>query len=355
MSRGPVVVCGGGVIGAAVAFFLAERGFAVTLVERHGVAGAASGKAGGFLARDWCDATAMGPLARRSFALHEQLAERFPGRWNFRRLDTFAAAVSLRRGLEGHGRLDWLAPDAVLAQRLGDMATTAQVHPAAFTRGLLDEAPGVRLVEASVTGLDVAEGALRAVLTDQGPLACPTAVLALGPWTGLARSWIDLPPVGGLKGASLVLAPERPLPAQAVFAEVETAEGRIEAPELFLRPDGTAYIAGLADDTPLPDDPAAVTPAADAEARLRAILAPLSPLLAGAPALAVQACYRPVTRDGLPLIGPVPGAAGAFVATGHGPWGILLAPATGEALAACVAGDDPPVDLRPFMQHLPRG
>ena len=43
-----------------------------------------------------------------------------------------------------------------------------------------------------------------------------------------------------------------------------------------------------------------------------------------------------MTDDGLPLIGPVPGVAGAFVATGHGPWGMLNAPATGRALAELI-------------------
>ena len=65
-----VLVCGGGVIGAATARFLARRGAEVVLVERTGVACAASGKSGGFLARDWCDGTPLQDLARRSFDLH---------------------------------------------------------------------------------------------------------------------------------------------------------------------------------------------------------------------------------------------------------------------------------------------
>src|SRR2546427_9362831 len=61
-------------MGASVAYFLARRGVAVTVVERWGVACAASGKSGGFLALDWCDDSPLGPLARASFALHAELA-----------------------------------------------------------------------------------------------------------------------------------------------------------------------------------------------------------------------------------------------------------------------------------------
>ncbi|HSE03100.1 MAG TPA: FAD-dependent oxidoreductase, partial [Methylomirabilota bacterium] len=62
-----------------------------------------------------------------------------------------------------------------------------------------------------------------------------------------------------------------------------------------------------------------------------------------------QACYRPVADDGIPLIGRVPGAARAYVATGHGPWGMLNAPGTGLVLAELIAdGAGRSLDLRPF-------
>jgi glycine/D-amino acid oxidase-like deaminating enzyme len=56
-----------------------------------------------------------------------------------------------------------------------------------------------------------------------------------------------------------------------------------------------------------------------------------------------------VTEDGLPLIGRVPQSDGLFVATGHNVWGILNAPATGEAMAQLIAeGAARQVDLAPF-------
>ena len=89
----------------------------------------------------------------------------------------------------------------------------------------------------------------------------------------------------------------------------------------------------ISSDSPLPVDPSLVVPDNGAIDKLKAICDRMSPVLAGSPVLASQARYRPVTQDGLPLIGAVPGARGAYVATGHGVWGILNAPATGEAVA----------------------
>src|SRR5512132_36024 len=87
-----VVVCGAGVIGASVAWYLARRGIQVTVVERSGVACAASGKSGGFLALDWCDDSPLGPLARLSFRLHAELAKTLGMDYGYRRMDTFMMA-----------------------------------------------------------------------------------------------------------------------------------------------------------------------------------------------------------------------------------------------------------------------
>src|SRR5438445_11584656 len=87
-----VLVCGAGVVGASVAYFLARRGVTVTVVERSGVACAASGKSGGFLALDWCDGSPLGPLARTSFALHADLASQLGTDYGYRRLDHFQVA-----------------------------------------------------------------------------------------------------------------------------------------------------------------------------------------------------------------------------------------------------------------------
>ncbi len=51
---------------------------------------------------------------------------------------------------------------------------------------------------------------------------------------------------------------------------------------------------------------------------------------------------RPVSVDGLPIVGPVPGVDGLHVATGHGMLGLTLGPVTGQIVARLVVdGDDP--------------
>src|SRR3978361_492997 len=89
-----VLIVGAGVIGTSIAYHLAARGAEVVVLERKAVACAASGKAGGFLALDWCDGTPLEALAPRSFALHAGLTEQIGGEWGYRLLTTYGGLVS---------------------------------------------------------------------------------------------------------------------------------------------------------------------------------------------------------------------------------------------------------------------
>ena len=117
-----VLICGGGVIGAAIAYYLSRRGARAVVIERTDVACAASGKSGGFLALDWCDATPLESLARRSFALHARLAEDIGEDWGYRRLDTFGGIVEFSSSQ--HHAPSWVSDRVAIRQRLGLPQTT---------------------------------------------------------------------------------------------------------------------------------------------------------------------------------------------------------------------------------------
>jgi glycine/D-amino acid oxidase-like deaminating enzyme len=350
-----IAICGGGVIGASLAYFLSRRGAGVTVIERTAVACAASGKSGGFLALDWCDGTALEPLARRSFALHAELAAVIEQDWGYRRLTTYSGFAAAERPMPrpSHVAIDWLSDAVMLDRRLGSTQTTAQVHPGAFTAALMRAAQshGAALRIGRVSALTRSGGGERITGVQIGgtTIAADAVVVALGPWSMLARAWLPLPPVYGLKGHSLVFDTGTRVSPDALFLECQERGGAVSSPEVFPRADGSTYVCAISSDAPLPADPAAVAPDPGAIERLQAICAGLSPVLAGATVLAQQACFRPVTRDGLPLIGEVPGVAGAYVATGHSVWGILNAPATGEAMAELILdGAARTVDLSAF-------
>ena len=167
-----VLICGGGVIGTSIAYFLSQRGIEAVVIERTGIANAASGKSGGFLALDWCDGSPAEALARRSFDLHAELAQRIDDEWGYRRLDTLGVVTSARRDVGFYRKLaapDWLAGDAAVHARLGTAETTAQVNPAAFTGAVMRAAlaAGARLTIGTVTGLvQGADGAVQGVMVD---------------------------------------------------------------------------------------------------------------------------------------------------------------------------------------------
>ncbi|MGY8706814.1 FAD-dependent oxidoreductase [Bradyrhizobium sp. 18BD] len=350
----PVVICGGGVIGACIAYFLRRRGVDIIVVERAEVAAAASGKAGGFLARDWCAGTPLDTLARRSFALHAQLPEEIAGDWGHRAMSAYSGFVAA----DGDPRrtapsaLGWLSDGIVIAQRIGTPQTTAIVHPRKFTSAVMDAAiaQGAELRVGRVTGIARDAGGTRAkgVEVDGSVVEADAVVIAMGPWSLLAAQWMSLPAVYGQRSPSIVYDIGPNAPADALFLEHEDGDGAASI-EVFPRADGSTHIVALSDIAPLPLDPAAVTPDLDAIARLQSMSERLSPLFAPEKIIARQACFRPVTQDGLPLIGRVPESEGLYVATGHNVWGILNAPATGEATAQLIAdGATRDVDLSPF-------
>lgn len=348
-----VVVCGAGVIGATLAYYLSRRGAKPIVVERIGVACAASGKSGGFIALDWCDGTPLQHMARRSFALHATLTEELGEDYGYRRLTTFsgrAGASPRRRALGRHP--EWLSEEVILDGCLGTAETTAQVDPGRFTAALMRAAQtmGAELRIGEVQDLAAKGGGNAVALRVDGEeIEGDAVVIAMGPWSMRGARWLPLPAVYGSKGHSMVFQTGGKIGAEALFLEIQDEAGSLLSPEIVPRADGTTWACAVSSGSPLPVDPALVAPDPGAMERLHALCRRISPVLAASPVLHEQACFRPVTQDGLPLVGAVSGLPGAYVATGHSVWGILNAPATGEALADLILdGQAGSIDLSPF-------
>ena len=281
-----VLVLGGGVVGTSIAYHLSARGADVVVIERNAVACAASGKSGGFLAQNWCDGTPLMALARRSFALHAQLAEELGGDWGYRGMTTYGGTMGRPRAWLPRGAgPGWVSPDVAITGEFGLAGTTAQVQPGAFTGAMMRAAQerGAALRFGRATGLLRCDGDVVGVQLEGEALDGDAVVIAMGPWSVLAAQWLPLPPVYGLKGHSLVLETGAALPPEALFLEYAEPAGSMLSLEVFPRADGTTYVCGISSQSPLPIDPGLVAPDEGATDRLTALCARMSPVLARSP------------------------------------------------------------------------
>lgn len=357
-----VVVCGGGIIGCATAYYLSEldvdKSLKITVVEREGVACHSSGKAGGFLALDWNDHSPVGPLARLSYKMHEELSQSLRNQVDedvgYRCVNTFSleARASKAKQQPSGKPESWTDGNIVRKKPMGDVQTTSQVHPFLLTNALMKAAlqKGATLtVGKVVNGVAVADGnqVTKVLFNDGTSLDADVVVIALGAWSSLARDFFPLcktlPVIRGSRAHSIIL--EADVPPEAMFLNFTDSSNRSKDSEIYPRPDGTVYVCGEDDDEPLPDDPKEVAARAGAGENLQNIAGEVSSVLKAAKIKAKQACYLPCSPDGLPVIGRIPGYEGAFIATGHGCWGILNGPATGKCMAQMILGKPVEIDI----------
>ncbi len=81
----------------------------------------------------------------------------------------------------------------------------------------------------------------------------------------------------------------------------------------------------------------------------------VAPSLASSRLLEVKVGLRPITPDGLPIIGRIPDIPSIIVASGHGAYGLQLGPYTGMLAAQLATGQEPEMDLAPYSPLRFRG
>ena len=377
-----VVVVGAGIVGAACAEALTERGMRVVVVDRSApAAGTTAAGEGNVLVSD----KEPGPeleLAVASRREWPRVLDRLADTLGPDRADVewdpkgglvvattdpgpLAAFADTQRRAGVDARS--LHPDEVLRREplLTPRVTAgiyypedAQLQPVLATTALLAAVRargGEVRSNIRVTGVRRTGETITAVETDSGPIPCGAVVNACGPWAGEFAASADAPiTVLPRRGMILVTAP---LP-QCIKHKVYDADyvGAVGSGEAELQTStvvestraGTVLIGSSRERIGFDET---VRLAVLRELAAKAVA--LFPFLGDVPVLRAYGGFRPYAPDHLPIIGEDPRMPGLWHATGHEGAGIGLAAATGRLLAELFSGDRPHLDAKPFRVDRP--
>jgi glycine oxidase len=348
MTTSGVVIVGGGIVGVVSAYYLAKAGVASVVVERDAIGSHASGFAYGGLS-PVSGSGIPGPLAeiaQEGMRLHRELAQSVVEETgigiDFRVRPSLALAFTEAEAQRLQAGLPWQRQQPGFAARWLDGAEARRVEPriaeaalgAVSIEGTADVEPyrlvlaltraaeqlGASVRHGRITGLRRQGAKVTHVVLERGEIACDTVVLALGPWSAEASSWLDLPiEVRPLKGQILRLqAPGPPVPCSVGWGHSYATT----------KPDGLLWAGTTEEEAGFDEETTR-----EARDEIGDALVKMLPAMADAHVVHQTACLRPVASDGLLLLGRVPGFDSAYMATGAGRKGILFGPAMGRAVA----------------------
>lgn len=366
-----VIVAGGGVVGATAAYLCARGGLRTLLLDRADTGRATDAGAGIIAPRTSTRSEVLFELGLRSGEFYPTLlgylAEDGGGDTGYARcgdlrvavtedeiahFGALVAALGDRRARHGYPTAEEvreISPDDAralfppLARPLRALhdRTAARVDGRLLNQALLKAAASrkVTYVRAGVNRLVIESGRVAGVTAGAEVHRAGSVIIAGGAWT---------PALAGPLGVAIAVAPQR---GQIIHLQV-TDRNTDEWPVVHAFHDhyivswaGGRVVAGATRETGSGFDPR-ITAAGVHEVLGEALR--VAPGLAGAGMLETRVGLRPLSADGLPVVGPVPGVAGAFVVTGHGPSGLTLGPYSAALVTELVLGRAPALDLTPF-------
>jgi glycine/D-amino acid oxidase-like deaminating enzyme len=405
-----VVVIGGGIVGAAAAYFLAKRGRSVALVEKGLVGGEQSSRNWGWCRQQNRDAREL-PLAIRAMELWDSLGAEIGRDLGFRRCGLFYASNDVGQIAQWERWRETARPFGVETRMLsGGEATAMMANRGRTWRGGIHStsdgkaepalaapvlAEGARQNGATIhqgcaaRGLDITNGAVAGVITEKGLIRARSVVLAGGAWasTFCYRHGISFPQASvratalrtevAPKFIDALYTPEcaltRRLDGSYTIAisgkamlEI-TPQGiryareflpmfvkRLKAVELGI---GASFLKGPEAfgswdfDKQTPFERLRVldpAPSRKAVALMLSRAHALYPALRDVGVRESWGSYIDSTPDAVPVISHVAGLKGFVLAAGFSGHGFGLGPAAGHLAADLAAGDTPIVDPRPF-------
>ncbi len=351
------IVVGAGVVGASVAFHLAERGVETLVVDRAGPAGGSTARSGALVRAHYPTALEADLAWESLTGYFEPWGERVGGGCGFTRTgfaylagedrdEALEHNVALQRSvgveteLAGPEELRDIDP----ALDLSGVTLAAYeprggyADPTATTVGFLRAARdlGTRFERRRVTTLRVREGAVVGVETDDGPISAAVVVLAAGAWSVPLAAGVGLEMPISPARAQVTLF-ERPPSLPTHLTLIDSVAGFYARPaaERLTLVGSRSHLSWLDDADRWDPEPDPGFPGAALD-----LVKGRIPALSGAQYRAGRAGVLDMTPDGRPVLGPE-GPEGLYLAVGWSGTGFKKAPAVGAELARWVVEGSP--------------
>ena len=350
-----VIIVGGGIIGCLTAYFLARHGVKSVLLEADAVGSHASGFAFGEMGA-LEGAGIPDPLLEFSLwslARHHTLAMELKdvsGVDNqFQFGDRLKLAFNESEALSYQKQLEWQREvkelDVTWLESKEVLDVEPQANPAClggvYVQGAGAVEPyrhnlaaaqsaeklGTEILSRRVTGLLTEGGRCQGVTfregQQEGRMEAGVVVLAMGPWSQQAAAWCGTDiPVTPLKGQILRLREtSKPIGTSLHYS----------GSYVVTKPDGLIWAGTTEEEVGFNED---ITP--EARDEIMGDLLMMAPALASAELVQQTACLRPLSADGLPIVGRVPGWQNLYVGTGAGRKGILWSTGMSQGLAELI-------------------
>lgn len=375
-----IIIIGGGVIGTSIAYHLAKSGYKPTLVESRELAAGSSGACDGLVFMQSKKPGVHLELAMASLRRFSNLQEELPVHIEFSQtgglvvieteaeltaMERFVAdqqAIGLDVTLLGPDHLQQKEP-ALSDQLLGATYSPldAQVNPINLTLGLgiaAQELGAIIKTRTTVLRIETVSNTVRGVVTDRGRIEADIVINAAGARASQVAELVGITvPIQPRRGQIVVTSPGAQgkkllntclLSAKYIAAKynpeiaAQVGQGvsmeQTESGNLLLG--STREFVGFDTSTQ-----------GDSIAGIINQTTSLLPGLSRYQVIRTFAGLRPYSPDGLPLLGPVQGLDGFFMAAGHEGDGIALAPITGELMAQMVLDRQLDIDLSPFSPN----